>query len=129
MGSTETGGRSLSTAGLTGRHWLGIGAATVSAVIHLVLGVPALPSGLGISFVLAAGGFLGAIVLVLLDYRRRTVYAIGIPFTAVQILLWYWFNFAAGSESFPGDVEAVGAVDKLVQLVLLGVLLSLLQAD
>lgn len=129
MGTTETSGRSLSTAGLTGRHWLGIGAAAVSAVIHLVLGVPALPSGFGVSFVLAAGGFVGAIVLVLFDYRRRTVYAVGIPFTAVQIGLWYWLNYAAGSQSFPADIGPVGAVDKLAQLILIGVLLSLLRTD
>lgn len=129
MGTTETDSRSLSTAGLTGRHWLGIATAAISAVIHLVLGVPSLPSGLGISFVLAAGGFVGAIVLVLLDYRRRTVYAVGIPFTAVQIGLWYWFNFAAGPKSFPGEIGAVGAVDKLAQLVLIGVLISLLQSE
>jgi len=61
------------------------------------------------------------------DYRRRAVYAIGIPFTVAQIGLWYYLNFAAGPKSFPADVGALGAVDKLAQLVLLAVLVLLLR--
>jgi hypothetical protein len=63
----------------------------------------------------------------LLDYRRRTVYAIGIPFTAVQIVMWYGFNFVAGGKSFPADMGTLGVVDKLAQIVLIGVLVALLR--
>jgi hypothetical protein len=127
MGATETRGRSLDVASLDGRHWLGIVAALVTAAIHLLLGVRLLPSGLGISFVLAGLGFLGGVALVVRGYRRRAVYAVGVPFTLAQILLWYYLNFLAGPKSFPADVGALGAVDKVAQLVLVAVLAALLR--
>ena len=127
MAATETQGRSLDVASFDNRHWLGIVAALITAAIHLLLGVRLAPSGIGISFILAGLGFLGAITLVVLGIRRRLVYAVGIPFTLVQILLWYYVNFVAGPKSFPTDVGALGAIDKLAQLVLLAVLVSLLR--
>lgn len=111
---------------LTALHWVGILAALVSAGIHLLLGVRLVPSPLGVSFLLAAGGFVGGVGLVLAGRRRRTVYAVGVPFTAVQILLWYVFNFTDGSKSFPADIGALGAADKVTQAALIGVLLALL---
>ncbi|MFQ3474724.1 hypothetical protein HKK80_00480 [Halonotius sp. F2-221B] len=125
--STDTGGRSLDVESLSGLAYVGIIAAIVSAVIHLRLGVGFIDSPLGISFILAGLGFLGAVVLVLLNYRRRTVYAVGIPFTAIQIVLWYVFNFAAGDKAFPADVGTLGAIDKLAQVVLIAVLVVLLR--
>jgi hypothetical protein len=127
MGATETRQGLVQTASLTGLHWVGIVAALVTAAIHLLLGVRLLPSGLGISFLFAGLGFLGAIALVLVDYRRRAVYWVGVPFTLVQIGLWYYLNFVAGPKSFPADVGALGAVDKLAQVVLLVVLVRLLR--
>jgi len=127
MATADSRRSELGTDTLGGLHWVGILAALVSAAIHLLLGVRMLPSGMGISFTLAGLGFLGAIALVLLDYRRRTVYAVGIPFTLVQVVLWYYVNFAAGPKSFPADVGALGAVDKVAQLVLLAVLVALLR--
>lgn len=124
MGTAESRNLSLSIDSMGGLHWLGIVAALVTAVVHLQLGVRFAPNPLGISFLLAGLGFLGAVVLVLLDYRRRTVYAVGIPFTAVQILLWYGLNFGM---SFPPDVGTFGVVDKLAQIVLIGVLVALLR--
>lgn len=128
MATTTQSGVGLSTESLGGLHWIGILAALVSAAVHLLLGVRMAPSGMGISFVLAGLGFLGAIVLVLIDYRRRTVYAVGIPFVAIQIVLWLLVNFVNGSKSFPADVGTLGAVDKVAQVVLLGVLLALLRS-
>jgi len=127
MGTTETQGLSPDVASLDSVHWVGIVAALVTAAVHLLLGVRMLPSGMGISFVLAGLGFLGAIVLVVLDYRRRAVYAVGIPFTLVQILLWYYVNFVSLGKSFPADIGTLGAVDKVAQLVLLAVLVALLR--
>jgi len=127
MTPTETQGRSLDVASLDGRHWLGIVAALVSAAIHLLLGIRLAPSGLGISFILAGLGFLGGVALIGLGIRRRLVYAVGVPFTVVQILLWYYVNFAAGPKSFPADIGTLGAVDKVAQLVLLAVLVALLR--
>jgi len=112
---------------LNALHWVGIVAALVTAAVHIRLGVGGLPLPLRISFLLAGLGFVGAVVLVLLDYRRRTVYAVGIPFTLVQIVLWYALNFAGGTKSFPADVGTLGAVDKVAQVVLIAVLVVLLR--
>ena len=127
MMATESGRTELHTESLTGVTWIGIAAAAVTALVHLFLGVRLVPSGLGISFVLAGLGFLGAIALVLVGYRRSMVYLVGIPYTLLQIVLWYYINFAGGSNSFPGDVGTLGAVDKIAQVVLLVVLVRLLQ--
>jgi hypothetical protein len=124
----ETGEISPDVTSLTGTHWIGIVAALVSGAIHLRLGAGFVPSGLGVSFLLAGAGFLGAVALVVVGYRRRTVYAVGIPFTLVQLLAWFWLNFAAGPKSFPGGVGTLGAVDKLAQVVLVGVLAVLLRS-
>lgn len=108
-------------------HWLGVLAALVSAGVHLLLGVRMIPSALGISFVLAGLGFVGGVVLVLAGVRRRAVYAVGIPFTLVQIVLWYVINFADTGNSIPADVGTLGAVDKIAQAVLLVVLVALIR--
>ncbi|MFT4964906.1 MAG: hypothetical protein ACI9PP_002195 [Halobacteriales archaeon] len=128
MATSETDGIALRTDSLTTLHWIGVLTALVTAAIHLLLGIRGLPSGMAISFTLAGLGFLGAIVLVLIDYRRRTVYAVGIPFTLVQIVLWYVVNFASGSGTFPADIGTLGAVDKVAQIVLIGVLVALFRS-
>lgn len=122
MATAETQGLSLRTTSLGGLEWTGIVAALVTAAVHLLLGVRLAPSGLGISFILAGLGFLGAIVLVLVDFRRRAVYTVGIPFTLVQIAIWYYLNFAIGPKTFPTDVGTLSAVEKLTQVVLITVL-------
>jgi len=127
MATADSQDFGLDVASLTGLHWAGIVAAVVSAAVHLLLGIRMLPSAMGISFVLAGLGFLGAVALVLVDYRRRAVYAVGIPFTLVQILLWYYVNFVSLGKSFPADIGTLGAVDKVAQLVLLAVLVALLR--
>ncbi len=127
MSTSEANGLALDVGSLGGLHWVGIVAAAVTGVIHIRLGVGFAPSGLGISFLLAGLGFFGAVALVLLDYRRRTVYAVGIPFTLLQIVLWYAINFAGGSKSFPADVGTLGWADKVAQVVLVVVLVALLR--
>jgi len=115
------------TGSLPAVTWIGVLAAVTSGLIHLRLGVGSLPSPLGIAFLLAGIAFLVAVALVLLDYRRRTVYAAGIPFTLVQIVAWYALNFAGGGKSFPADVGALGAVDKVAQVLLIAVLVVLVR--
>jgi hypothetical protein len=127
MGTAERQRVQLSIDTLGSLHWLGILATLVSAGVHLLLGVRQFPSTLGISFILAGLGFLGAVVLVLFNYRRRLVYAVGIPYTLVQIVLWYYVNFAAGGKSFPADMGTLGAIDKVAQVVLIAVLVVLLR--
>lgn len=128
MATRESKGMALRTASLTGVHWIGIFAALVSGAIHLLLGIRFIPSGLGISFILAGLGFLGAIALVVLGYRRRLVYGVGIPFVLIQLVLWYVVNFANGPKSFPADIGTLGAIDKIAQLVLIGILIVLLRS-
>jgi hypothetical protein len=107
-------------------HWVGILTALVSAAVHLLLGARLAPTALGVSFLLAGAGFLAGIGAVVVGWRRRAVYALGVPFTLGQVLLWYGLNFADGSKSFPADIGALGAVDKLAQVVLLAVLVAVL---
>ncbi|MFC6615194.1 hypothetical protein ACFQAS_09565 [Halopenitus salinus] len=99
----------------------GIVLALSSALVHLVLGVGFLPHPMGVAFLLATGGFLGAVYLLAMGYRRRLLYLVGIPFVGIQIVLWYVFNRPAGLS----DVPAVHLLDKLVQVALIGVLVVL----
>ncbi len=127
MATADSGRVALDVGSLNVIHWVGIAAALVTAAVHLLLGVRMAPSGMGISFILAGIGFLGGVALVLVNYRRRAVYALGLPFTLVQIVLWYQLNFIAGSRSFPADVGTLGAIDKVAQVALVVVLVALLR--
>ncbi len=133
MATSRQSGLGIETASLTGLHWVGVLLAAVTGVIHLFLGIsgvtgsPYFSVELGVAFLLAGLGFVGAIVLVLLDIRRRAVYAAGIPFTAIQIVIWYYTNFATTDSAFPGDVGTMGAIDKVAQVLLIVVLIALLR--
>lgn len=104
-------------------HILAIGAALVTAAIHLAMGIQDLTGGFGISFLIATAGFLAGIWAILTGYRRRLVYAIGIPFTGGQIVLWYVFN-----QPIP-PVSTIELVDKTAQAVLVVLLVYLLYAE
>lgn len=110
---------------LTPLHWLGVVMALVSAAVHFVLGTGFLPHWMGILFVLAGGGFVGGVVLLVIDYRRRLLYLVGIPFTLVQIIGWYVINQPAGV----ADLTAAGAIDKLAQIILIVVLVVLYRRE
>ncbi|MFC7249451.1 hypothetical protein ACFQJ5_06325 [Halomicroarcula sp. GCM10025324] len=127
--STATESGSMNLEGLEPLHYLGIVLAALSGVIHLWLGISFVPSPLGFSFLFAGVVFLLASVGVATNYRRGLLYRLGIPFTAGQIVIWYVLNFAAGPKSFPADVGALGAVDKLAQVGLLVVLVLLLMRE
>ena len=119
--STETasGGLALHTESMTGLHWLGVVAAVVSGVIHLWLGVSFIDQGLGIPFLVAGVGFLAGAAAVLLDYRRRLFYVLGVPFTLGQIVIWLAVT--------PADeyLSPIAVTDKLAQVVLVAVLVVL----
>jgi len=102
-------------------HWLGIALAAVTGVIHLVLGVSFLASPMGWSFLLAGVGFLAGGAAVAVGYRRRLVYLLGLPFTAVQIVAWYLVNAPAFSP--------LGIADKVVQVALIGVIVVLYRRE
>ena len=108
----------VDTASLTPLHWIGILAAVVTGVVHLVLGVRAGGTFLAL-FLFAAVGFGGGVAAILVGYRRRLTYALGIPFTAGQIVLWYVLNDVP-------PVPTSHAVDKVAQVVLIVALAVLL---
>jgi hypothetical protein len=82
--TTAPAGRfGFDTATMPPTHWLLGGLAAVTGVIHLYLYVE---QGF-LPFLLAGVVFLGAIVAMLFNVYRRVVYALGIPFTAGQIVL------------------------------------------
>lgn len=110
----------IETASLTGLHWLAVVLSLLSGVIHLGLGVMFFPQGTAIAFVLAGIAFLVAVGLFLRNYRRRLLYAVGVPFVLVQIVLYYWINY----RNQPA-ISPVEAVDKVAQLVLIVVLVVL----
>ena len=121
----STFGRGLQTESLTPLHWAAIAMAIVSAAVHLLIGIEIMPSALGISFLLATGGFIGGILLVLFAIRRRLVYAAGIPFTGIQLILWYLLNDISGF----GDIGTLDAVDKIAQVLLILALIVLLRRE
>ena len=107
---------------LTGLHWLGFMLAAITGVIHLWLGVEFIDNPMGWSFLAAGVGYFAAIGLVILNIRRRLVYLLGIPYTAVQIPLWWIVNDIQLADLLePG----IGVFDKLVQVILIGVLVVL----
>ena len=115
---SDTG--TLRTDGLTPLHWIGIVMAGVSATVHLYLAV-VIPGWLGLSFAGATVGFVAGIAAVLVDFRRHLTYLLGIPFTAGQVVLWYVLNDQPGL----AELGTVDVVDKVAQVVLIGVLVAL----
>ena len=97
---------------LTQLQWLAIALVVVTGLLHVYAGVV---EG-RIPVALAGVGYAGALVLFFLDYRRRLLYLIGIPYTAVQFPLW----IVAKSE-----YGMIDYVDKAVQVVLILVLIYL----
>lgn len=108
------------TASLTSVHWLAIGLAALSGAIHLLLSAIIPDPVLRASFLLAGVGFFGAIALVLVNYRRRWLYALGIPFTGAQIVLWYLVV-----DPTLGTLGPLDVVDKLAQAILIVLLVVL----
>lgn len=100
---------------LTPVYWLAIVLATVTAIVHPVLGIGFLPYWMGLAFLVATAGCLFGIALVVFEYRRRLVSLAGIPFTAAQVVIWYAVNRPAGLE----DLSPVEAIDKVAQVLLI----------
>ena len=100
-------------AGSLGRlQWLAVALVVVTGVLHLYAGVVE-----GRAPVALAGvGYGGALVLFFRAYRRRLLYLIGVPYTAVQFPLWIVAKTEYG---------VVDYVDKAVQVALILVLVYL----
>lgn len=104
-------GFALRTGDLNARHWVAIVLSAVTGVIHLWLAIQYLPGGLGWAFLVAGVGFIAAVIAILVDYRRRLVYLLGVPFTLGQVVAWYALNAP--------DFSPLGYADKAVQVVLI----------
>ena len=93
-------------------RWLAVALVVVTGVLHVYAGV--VEGRMPVT--LAGVGYAGALVLFFLDYRRRLLYLVGIPYTAVQIPIWLVVKSEYG---------VVDYVDKAVQVVLILVLIYL----
>lgn len=101
------------TASIPTLGWVALGLVFVTGIFHLYAGIV---EG-RIPVTLAGVGFLAAMVVYLLDYRRRLLYLVGALYTAVQIPIWYVVK--------AGEYTVVGYVDKVVQVILIALLLYL----
>lgn len=104
----------IDTESLTTLHWIAVGLAIITGIIHLALGIMYFPGSLPLSFLLAAFGFFGGVVLFLRDYRRRLLYLVGIPFIALQIVLYLLINQQADPA-----VSPIEGIDKAAQILLI----------
>lgn len=102
---TET--RRVDIDSLTRVHWLAVALVLATGAIHLYSGL--LEGRLPVA--LAGVGFVVAIGLFLADVHRPLLYVLGIPFTAVQLPLWYVAK--------AGEYTTLGYVDKAIQVVLI----------
>jgi hypothetical protein len=106
----------LETETISGAGWLAVALVFLTGVLHVYAGVV---EG-RIPVALAGVGFLAAIGLYVIDYRRRVLYLAGILYTAVQIPIWYVVK--------AGAYTPVGYVDKAIQVALI-VLLAYLYLE
>lgn len=97
---------------MTPIHWATFGLAAVTGAIHLYLYyTQANPA-----FLFAGIVFFGAVVAGLLNVYRRVLYAVGVPFTAGQIVIWAMMGMPDMS---------IAVVDKPVQVALIVLLVYL----
>lgn len=114
----------LETETLTPLHWAAVALAVVTGIVHLAIGVMFFPGAQPVAFLLAGLGFFGAVVLFLIDYRRRLLYLVGVPFTALQIVLYLWLNYRVDPA-----VSPIEGIDKAVQVLLIVALVVLYRRE
>lgn len=104
---------------LKGIHYLLIGAALVTGIIHLALGADFLANAGDIMFLLNGIGFIGLTALYLLPIAivrpyHETVRWVLLGYSLLTIVLWVVMN---------GKLEAGGIAAKLAELLIIAVLL------
>ena len=119
--ATSTESR-LRTDSLGTLDWIGVVLAVLLGIAYLPLGIGELPESIGIAFVLAGFGYFGAVVLVLLDLRRRLLYAVGIGYNALLIVLYVVIQQPA-----LGDLAGFAGAVKAGQVVFIVLLVALLR--
>jgi hypothetical protein len=115
--STAAEGSRLATDSMTTLHWAGVVLSLVTGGVHFYLAALFVPEGLGIAFLVAGVGYLVGVGAILVDFRRRLFYLLGIPFTLGQIVAWYAANGL--------DLSPTSVIDKVAQVLLIVVLVQL----
>lgn len=113
-------GFGFDTESMTRLHWATAGLAAITGAVHLYLYVtqgflPFLFAG--VVFLAAIGGML---VIPSGHVARQALYALGVPFTAGQIVAW----IAVGMPDF-----YLGVADKVVQIALIVALVYLFRQE
>lgn len=109
-------GVELRTQSFTPIHWAATAIGGATGVVHAWLYTE---TG-SVAFAFAAVVFVLAVLAMVYGLYRPVLYALGIPFTAGQVVLW----FLSGMNFF-----AVGLLDKILQSVLVVLLAYLLYVD
>ncbi|MFB6074727.1 MAG: hypothetical protein ABEJ89_06920 [Haloarculaceae archaeon] len=77
-------------------------------------------------FLLGGLGYLGAVVLLLFNVRRRLLYLVGIPYALLHTVGWAAAGMPDGGWTLAAlPVVTLGSVDKLIEIVLIGMLVYL----
>lgn len=95
----------------------------IALVLAVITGSIHIYKGLGyggIPLLLAGAGFFGGVALFALDVRRRWLYALGVPYTIAQIILWFEMGL---------PYLRLGLFDKAVQTLLVVILTFLLVTE
>lgn len=98
-------------------HLAAIGLVLLSAAIHFYLFL----QHSEVQMLLAGLGFLGAVGLFFAGVSRRLLYLLGLPYVAVQLVLWY-------SAGMP-HLHSYGLLDKIAQVLLIGTFSYLLWTE
>lgn len=101
---------------MTRAHWAAAALAAITGTVHLYLYV----SQGFLPFLFAGVVFYAAVIGMALNVYRRALYALGVPFTAGQIAIWVYLGMPDAT---------LGGVDKVVQLVLIGLLVYLFRTE
>lgn len=112
----NTVGLELDIASVSPFEWIGGAMTALTGLVHLYL---YWSTGF-VLFLLAGAGFFGAVGLLFTTFSQRLLYALGIPYIGIQIVLWV----TSGMQNF-----GLGVFDKTIQTLLIGLLVGLLLVE
>lgn len=95
--------------------------ASVTAVLHLYIGLLVYGVPLGVPLILIALVYLGGIGLIAANNRRDLWLKIGIYWVMIVIVLWA----VSAAVNAPNTNSVLAYVDKAIEFILLGVLLRI----
>src|SRR2546429_8965414 len=95
--------------------------ATVTAILHLYIGIWVYGIPLGVPLILIALAYLGGIGLIAANNRRDLWLKLGVYWVIIVIVLWA----ASAAVNAPNTNIPIAYVDKAVEFILLGILLRM----